>query len=99
MTKIEEITRLNAITVENTEEETIMKKYDVEIAITNENGTIEGWDADCFQDAIEAETAAEAIEFARDYLAENGAEGTDIRVAEIKFDEDGDREPAEWIYE
>lgn len=96
MTKIEEITRLN---VENTEEEKNMKKYDVEIAITNENGTIEGWDADCFQDAIEAETAAEAIEFARDYLDENGAEGIDIRVAEIKFDEDGDREPAEWTYE
>lgn len=81
------------------------KTYTAEIAII-ENGTITGWDADAIQDNIEAESAAEAIDFAKDYLREcisnNGFDPDEeviiVRVAEIYY-ECGSLERREWVYD
>lgn len=45
-----------------------MKNYKVDV---KEIGT-EQWDADMIQDYIEAESEEEAIDFATDYINENG---------------------------
>lgn len=90
-------------TTEN-EEETTMKKFTVEIAITDENGTITGWDSDAVQDYVEAIDAEEAMDFARDYIREciinNGSEpdGNDIvlRAREVIDASCGDY--GDWVY-
>lgn len=68
-----------------------MKKFDIAIR-TNAN---EDWDSDCFQDYIEAETAEEAAEFAKDYINENGgnAENYMYLVSEMSETEFGAFEP------
>jgi hypothetical protein len=78
-----------------------MKKYTIEIAII-ENGTITGWDPDAVQETVNAESAAEAIELAKDYIRDcirdNGLDPdkTEIilRAAEMIGDE-----RSEWIYD
>ena len=47
-----------------------MKKYDVEMAIINTEGSIENWDSDAIQDYVEAIDAEEAMDFAKDYITE-----------------------------
>ena len=81
------------------------KNYTAEIAII-EDGIITGWDADAIQDYIEAESAAEAIEFAKDYLHncihDNGFDTDEkiiVRVAEINYNECGGLEFGEWVYD
>ena len=94
-------------TTENAEneEETTMKKFTVEIAITDENGTITGWDSDAVQDYAEAIDAEEAMDFARDYLTEciinNGGDPNEISIilrAQEVIDA-GCGDYGEWIYE
>lgn len=94
-------------TTENTEneEETTMKNFTVEIAITDENGTITGWDSDAVQDYVEAIDAEEAMDFARDYLTEciinNGGDPNEISIilrAQEVIDA-GCGDYGEWIYE
>lgn len=77
------------MTAEHTEE-TTMKKFTVEINRI-ENGTLTEWDSDAIQDYIEAETAEEAIELAKDFIhnaiIDNGLNPDDYdyeyRAAEI----------------
>lgn len=78
-----------------------MKKYIIEMAII-ENGTITGWDSDAVQETVNAETAAGAIELAKDYIRDcirdNGLNPDEteiiLRAAEMIGGERG-----EWIYD
>lgn len=78
-----------------------VKMYAVETAII-ENDTITGWDADAIQENIEAATAQEAMELAKDYITEciinngNDPEEAEIilRAREITGNDYG-----EWEYD
>ena len=81
-----------------------MKKFDVEIAIT-ENEAITGWDSDAVQDYVEAIDAEEAMDFARDYLRNcminNGfdPEEEEIVLRAREVIDAGCGDYGEWIYE
>ena len=94
-------------TTENTENEegTTMKSYAIEIAITDENGTITGWDSDAVQDYVEADSEIEAIELTKDYLhdciIDNGGDPDEVpiilRAREVIDASCGDY--GEWVYD
>lgn len=84
----------------------IMKQYDVELAIINQDGIIEMWDADAIQDYITAESAEEALDLAKDYIRNsiiNNGNDPDKEIIELRAREIGiDYLPIEgmdgWIY-
>lgn len=65
----------------------IMKQYEVELAIINQDGIIELWDADAIQDYITAESAEEALDLAKDYIRDciiNNGKDPDKEIIELR---------------
>lgn len=78
-------------------------KYDVEVAILNDSGTIIGWDEDAVWDYVEAVDAEEAMDFARDYLIkeafDNGIHYVPYILRARKVINPSYGDFGEWVYE